>query len=114
MPSLPVKVWTIPRVSVGGAGVDDKVVSSVDDGTGDAVLVGVGGRGVLDGDREGEGEGVGKVSASPVLAVDTAVPMIFASLSVAVDGEPLQDASRMVARNKRMNVLPKTFTFHHL
>ena len=36
-------------------GVDDKAASSVDGGTGDAVLVGVGGLGVLDGAREGEG-----------------------------------------------------------
>jgi hypothetical protein len=55
----------------------------------------------------------GCVSASAVLTVAMAVSMISASLIVGVDWKLLQDAST-AARNKRINVLPKMFTFHHL
>ena len=50
--------------------MDDRAATWVDAGTGEAVLVGVEGSGVLDGAREGEGEGVGGaggVSANVVL-----------------------------------------------
>ena len=49
-------------------------------------------------------------SASPVLTVDMAVPMISASLTVGVDWPLPQDASIAAARNKGINnVLPKMF-----
>jgi hypothetical protein len=48
------------------------------------------------------------VLASPVLTVEIAVPMISASLTLGVDWPLPQDAS-IVARNKRMNVLPKLY-----
>jgi len=70
MPSLPVRVWAIPRVAVGGgAGVFVSVVGR---------FVAVGGKGVLVGTAL-------CVSASPVLTVEMAVSMISASLTVGVD-----------------------------
>jgi hypothetical protein len=44
MPSLPVKVWTIPRVAVGGAGVCEGATEAVSVG---GRFVAVGGKGVL-------------------------------------------------------------------
>ena len=53
------------------------------------------------------------VSASVVLTVAMAVSMISASLVVCVDRPLLQEAS-VAAKNKRINILPKMFIFHHL
>ena len=54
----------------------------------------------------------GCVSASAVLTVAMAVSMISASLIVGVDGELLQEASIIAARNNGTRVLPKMFIFH--
>ena len=101
MPSLPVKVWTIPRVAVDGR------------------FVAVGGKGVRVGGADvavgGARVFVGIalcVSASPVLTVEMAVSMISASLSVGVDRELLQEVSKIVARNKQTRLLPRMFMLH--
>jgi hypothetical protein len=54
-------------------------------------------------------EGVAVDTASPVPTVEMAVSIISASLIVGAAGGLLQAASRMAARDKEINVLPKLF-----
>jgi hypothetical protein len=90
-------------------------VSGVDEGGGEGGEVGVGVFMGIVGRKNIVGRGVAMgitpcVSAMAVLAVDTAVSRISASLSVGVDGTLLQDASTAAARNKWINnVLPTIF-----